>query len=370
MSTHITKVFLIVVLAAVSWAGSGQVVNTATMDTLETTVLGHVAIGGYIDTYWAYNFSDTRSKVLPYTVTSSRNNELNINLAYVDIRYRSNKLRARFVPGFGTYMNANYTNESGTLKHLVEANAGVLVSAKRNIWMDVGVLGSPYTNESAISKDHLMYTRSFAPENVPYYLSGIKFSIPLGLKVSSYVYVLNGWQVIEDTNRGKSIGTQLEFRPNNRTLFNWNTYWGDERSAARPQYRARLFTDIFWIYKPSDRFDATSCIYVGSQKQLDRPDLTWWQVNFIGRYAFNPTVSLSGRIEYFSDPDQAVVTSITPVSSFSTYTSGLSLNIKIADHALLRLEAKHYFSKQSVYFSAGREVGSNTVMVGNLTAWF
>ncbi|NJN00112.1 MAG: outer membrane beta-barrel protein, partial [Phormidesmis sp. RL_2_1] len=48
----------------------------------------------------------------------------------------------------------------------------------KQIWLDAGVFGSPYTNESAISKDHLMYTRSFAPEYVPYYLAGVKLSVP------------------------------------------------------------------------------------------------------------------------------------------------------------------------------------------------
>jgi hypothetical protein len=360
--------FLLLIL--MSHLSIGQIVNTATMDTLETTVIGHVAIGGYVDSYWSYNFNGRRDKYLPYAIASSRNNELNINLAFVDLRYRSHKLRARFVPGFGTYMNDNYINETGTLKNIVEANAGVLLSEKYKIWMDVGVLGSPYTNESAISKDHLMYTRSFAPENVPYYLSGIKFSIPMSSKVSSYVYLLNGWQVIEDTNSGKSLGTQIEFRPNSKMLFNWNTYWGDERSAFQPNFRKRFFTDVFWIYKPTAKFDATACVYMGWQERESNSTLTWWQANFIGRYTFTPTVSLSGRVEYFDDPNQAMVTSITSINSFSSFSSGLCLNFKITDNAMIRLESKYLFSNDQVYRFENRESSGNFLMVGNLTAWF
>lgn len=181
-----------------------QVVNTATMDTLETTVIGHVAIGGYVDSYYGYNFNKPADGANPYFVSSARHNELTINLAYVDVRYRSRYMRVRFVPGFGTYMDANYKNEPGSLKNMVEANVGVLVSEKKKIWIDIGVLGSPYTNESAISKDHLMYTRSFAPENVPYYVTGAKLTVPLSTKLNAYFYVMNGWQVIQDNNTAKS----------------------------------------------------------------------------------------------------------------------------------------------------------------------
>ena len=175
----INRFFISAGLLLLSFFVSAQVVNTATMDTLETTVIGHLGVGAYVDSYYGYDFNKPANGNVPYFVTSARHNEFTINLAYIDLRYKSSNFRARFVPGFGTYMNANYAAEPGTLKNVVEANVGVCLSGKRNFWLDVGVLGSPYTNESAISKDHLMYTRSLAPENVPYYLSGMKLTMPV-----------------------------------------------------------------------------------------------------------------------------------------------------------------------------------------------
>ena len=369
MKGFIAFCFLVLTLFCASRV-KAQIVNTATMDTLETTVIGRVAIGGYIDAYWSYNFNGRGDQYLPYAISSSRNNELNINLTYVDLRYRSDRLRARIVPGFGTYMNDNYTNESGTLKNIVEANAGVLLSKERKIWLDAGVLGSPYTNESAISKDHLMYTRSLAPENVPYYLSGVKLSVPVSAKVNAYFYLLNGWQVIEDNNEGKSLGTQLEYRPNSKMLINWNTYFGDERSTLRPQFRQRTLMDFFWIYKPSPKWDFTSSAYVGWQEQQGAQTLRWGQFNVIGRYTFNAVYSLSGRLEYFHDPHQVMVTAQNGVGRFQTYTTGLCLNIKFTDNAMLRFESKYLFSNDSIYQNENGTTSSNFLMVGNLTAWF
>jgi hypothetical protein len=180
-----------------------QVVNTATLDTNDVKYIGKFRVDGYVDAYYGYDFSNPSSRDKAYFVSSARHNELTINLAYIDVRIASPRFRARFVPGFGTFMNANYAAEPGVLKNIVEANAGVKLFKDRDIWFDFGVFTSPYTNESPISKDHLMYTRSLAPEYVPYYISGGKLTLPLSKKVNLYLYILNGWQLIQDNNSQK-----------------------------------------------------------------------------------------------------------------------------------------------------------------------
>lgn len=347
-----------------------QVLNTATMDTVESTMLGRVGIGGYLDTYYSYNFNEPNSGDTPYLVSSARHNEFNINLAYIDIRYRSNQVRARFVPGFGTYMNANYRNEPGTLAHIVEGYVGVKPFKRKSIWIDMGVLGSPYTNESAISKDHLMYTRSLAPENVPYYLQGIKASIPLAKRLNLYVYLLNGWQVIEDTNKGKAIGTQVEFRPNSKMLFNWNTYMGDERSNLMPDYRMRYFSDIFWIYQPTQKISITSCVYGGIQQKDIGETTNWWQGNLIGRYSFTEKLSLSLRGEYFHDVQNTIVTTETSLP-YTTASLGFCLNSKVGDNVLLRLDYRNFFSQEKIYTNTnGQFTEGSTLITSSLTIWF
>jgi Putative beta-barrel porin-2, OmpL-like. bbp2 len=341
------------------------------MDTLESTVIGHVGIGGYIDTYYSYNFRYPEGEYTPYLVNSARQNSMSVNLAYIDLRYRSKNLRARFVPGFGTYMNLNYANEPGTLKNIVEGYVGVRLSEKKNIWLDAGVFGSPYTNESAISKDHLMYTRSFAPEYVPYYLSGVKLSVPLAARWNAYVYLLNGWQVIDDDNSKKSIGTQVEFRPNDKMLFNWNTYIGDERNDSQPDYRTRWFSDVFLIFKANEKWDFTSCAYLGNQQYENSDNQLWWQANGIARYTFAKKSSLSGRLEYFSDAGAVVAESVAAQGSgFRSFSTGLCYNYKVNKNALFRIEGRYFFSHDSVYPDDNSVYKQSTLLVASLTAWF
>lgn len=346
-----------------------QVVNTASMDTTDFRFNGKVTVEGYLDTYYAYDFNKPPSGNRPYFVSMARHNEITINLAYIGIKYTSSRLRGRFVPGFGSYINANYANEPLTFKNIVEASAGIKLWNNKNIWMDVGVFGSPYTNESAISKDHLAYTRSFAPEYVPYYLSGVKLSFPLTSKLNGYFYLLNGWQQIQDANQNKSIGTQLEYRPTNSLLLNWNTYIGNEQSSSRPEFGTRYFTDLFFIYSKG-KWSATGCYYIGLQEITNAKNGYWWQANIIGRYNVTQKLSVTGRLEYLSDPDQVIITPITNTSGFSSYSSSIGLNFSVAENILLRAEGRTFFSDKEVYERQGVSVKNSNLITTNITLWF
>jgi hypothetical protein len=369
-----TKCIFSILCLFIVKVGFGQVTNSGLMDTLAGTSVNKLTISGYADVYYGSNFSGANNRNIPYFVSMNRSDELTINLAYLDLRYSTKNFRSRIVPGFGTYMNANYAAEPGTLQHLVEASAGFKLIKDKEIWVDAGVLGSPYTNESAISKDHLMYTRSLAPEYVPYYLSGVKMSIPLSNKVNAYLYLLNGWQQIQDNNSGKSVGTQIEYQPNDHHLINWNTYVGDERSALSPDFRMRYFTDLYWIYSQG-KYAATACVYVGNQTKTVSPvhdkNNTWWQANFIGRYAITDDISLSARIEYFNDDNAVQITPVHATEGFRTWSTGACFNAKINENTLFRLEGRHFFSDRMPYFDKdNRPSQSMTWCISNVTVWF
>lgn len=349
----------------------GQLSNPGLMDTLGGEKIKNVTIGGYLDTYYSFDFNQPKNGSIPYLVSSANHNDISVNLAYLDLRYTTSRVRARFVPGAGTYMNANYSNEKGLFKNLVEASVGICLSQKRNIWLETGVLGSPYTNESAISKDHFMYTRSLAPEYVPYYLSGIKVSIPLNSKWNLYTYILNGWQQITDQNNGKSLASQLEYRPNESNLFNWNTYVGDERSLATPQFRNRYFSDIYWIATPSKKFSFVTCIYAGVQEIYNHKNAFWWQANYTGKWKFSDKHSLAVRLEYFSDPKNTMISNQIQNEKVEILSAGLCYNHHIQEHALFRIDARQFFSQAPIYTNQVSNNARNAfVLTGNISVWF
>ena len=332
---------------------SSQVVNTGFNDTSKGSALGKWSINFYVDTYYGTNFKSNKTKPIPYMVSMHQNRQFNINIGTVDIRYQSKNFRVRLMPGVGSYMNANYANEKGIAKNIVEASAGILLSKKYNAWIDVGVLGSPYTNESAISKDQLMYARSMGPEYTPYYLTGAKLSVPVNKKINAYLYLISGWQKITIPSNGIAIGTQIEYRPNDKILVNWNTYFGDEYSIDNPNYGNRYFTDVYFIYNANKRLTLSSCLYAGIQERYnginDKKNIGWGQFNFIGKYNISNSFSISGRIERFIDPQSIMVLPNTGIKGFNTSSIALCTNYSINKHFLWRTEFRMFSSKKPVF---------------------
>lgn len=367
---------LLALLLLLPFWGLTQVVNYGMTDRQDSVVEGKVQINGYVDTYYGFDFSQPSDSYRAYAVSAPRHNEVNINLAYIDIRYQENMVRARFTPGVGTYINANYAGESNTLKNIVEANVGVRLSAKKNIWIDAGVLGSPFTNETAISKDHLLYTRSFAAENAPYYVTGARLTVPVNNKLTAYAYVLNGWQIISDVNNPLSGALQLEYKPSDKLLINWNNYVGSEESLQNPLYGNRYFSDLYFIYQPKKYLTATADIYGGLQDKLDtlsgsRSNLAWWQVNACVRIKPNPKFSFAYRLEYYNDPHSIVVMPITKAKGFSTFSESLGIDRFIGNHAMFRLEARRFFSTKAVYLDKdGQDSKNNFLLMSSLCVWF
>ncbi|MFZ9848446.1 MAG: outer membrane beta-barrel protein [Flavobacteriales bacterium] len=354
----------------ISAALFSQVSNTGFADTSGGQRIGKVTIGGYLDSYYAFNFSKPSDDNSPYFVLSNRHNEANINLAFVDLRCNNENIRARITPGFGTYVNANYTAEQGVLKNIIEASAGLRISKKKNYWLDYGVIGSPFTNESYLSKDHLVYSRTLGAENVPYYLCGAKLSMPLSNKTNLYLYALNGWQQIRNQNKRLSFASQLEFRSNDKNLINWNTYIGDESSVTNPQFKNRYFSDVYWIYDSGKKFSSTACAFLGIQ-EIASSRFTWWQINYSAKYNFNTKLSLAGRVEYFNDPTNIMVTNITPTKGFSTSSASLCLNVKINDNALFRLENRAFYAKENAFIcNKGIDTKFLNWAMANITVWF
>ena len=349
-----------------------QVLNTGMVEQMDSSGAEKVTFSGFVDVYYRYDLNEPEGGNIPYFVSSARHAELNINLAYLGMHYRNDRVRARFYPGFGTYMNSNYAAESGSLKYLLEANAGICLSKKRAIWLDAGVLGSPYTNESAISKDHFMYTRSLAPEYVPYYVSGLKLTLPLSEKVNLYTYVLNGWQNINETNETPALGTQLEYRPNARWLVNFNTYVGNEKAKLSPNSAMRYFGDLYCIYNPEGLFSMTACTYLGFQEfEVAKERYSrWWQANWIGRVRLGSSNFVSLRVEYFDDPDGVVVRNITKETAFQAGSVGLGYTRAITRNGMLRFEYRHFYSPNSTFINRNGDTNQSIGLTANMSVWF
>jgi len=370
--THpVTRLFFLLVLFVAPAQSGAQILTFPPMGDTSRTV----TLEGYADIYFGFDFNEPPDANRLYSVSHSRHNETNINLAYLSLRYNSSRARATFTPGFGTYMNANYAAERLTLRNIVEANIGIRPFRKRNIWIDAGVFSSPYTTETAIAHDQLLYTRSFAAEYSPYYLTGIRATLPLSRQVNLYLYMVNGWQVIEDVNAPLSFGSSLEWKPNARVLVNWSTYVGNERSASQPQYQGRYFSDLYVVYTPSSRLTLSADVYAGRQRLDDsisrKTPITWYQANVNGRYYITKAQSIAARAEYFHDGQRAVVVPVTNARRFDCASVSLGYNVAVTTNVAFHAEGRVFGSQRAIFIDQHNQPSDNTILlITGLTAKF
>src|SRR6478752_3177769 len=129
-----------------------------------------ITFSGYIDTYYSYDFGNPDNHTRPGIFYNyNRHNEVNLNLGLLKVNYTKDNVRGNFGLMAGTYPQYNMVVEQGLLKNVYEANVGVKLSSKNNLWVDAGVMPAHIGFESAIGKDCMTLTRSLAAEHTPYY---------------------------------------------------------------------------------------------------------------------------------------------------------------------------------------------------------
>ncbi|MFO0398537.1 MAG: outer membrane beta-barrel protein, partial [Sphingobacteriia bacterium] len=270
-------------------------------------------ISAYLDGYYGYDIGHTLGRSRPYFYVANQHNNFNLNLLALKLTYSADRYRLQATPAFGTYMAANYAAEPAELRYLVDAYGGLRLH--NGIWLDAGILPSPFGYEGALSHDLPTYTRSFSAENSPYYLAGARLTLPLGERLTGYAYMVNGWQNIRETNDAKSFIGQLQYKNGDRLLLNASTYVGNEQTTDSLSNRMRYFVDLYAYWAPSDKFSILALFDVGSQQDKIAPknpdSQLWHTANCITSYRWAKEWRSSLRAEYYNDPKAANLASAT-----------------------------------------------------------
>lgn len=337
------------------------------------TTASPVTFSGYVEAYYQYDFNKPADNNRPgFIYSHNRHNEFNLNLGFLKGSYNTERVRANFAMASGTYMNANYAAETGVLKNIFEANAGIKISKKKNLWIDAGIFSSHIGFESAISKDCWTLTRSMLADNSPYFESGAKITYTTdNNKWIVSGLLLNGWQRIKrvDGNSLMSYGTQVQFKPNPKTTLNYSNYIGTDKPDSSRQWR--YFHNLYGIFNVTDKFGITAGFDIGSEQKAKGSSSmnTWYSPVLILKYAVNDSWALAARGEYYYDKNGVIIASGTP-NGFQT--TGFSMNIDYmpAPNAVFRLEARTLNSKDDIFTMGNKVTGNNTFITSSIAVSF
>ena len=175
-----------------------------------------IQVHGFVDAYadWNPNQPSDRDNFEPGTGTTARNaNQFGLNLAALDISLDANPVGFHVVGVAGTGTDVVHAGElhPDRMRSIYQASVSYKVDVGRGVLLEVGIQPSHIGNEVFFSKDNWNYTRGWMGEFSPYYQTGLKVATSLDDHWSGQLWLLNGWQNIEDNNGGKSIGTQIAY---------------------------------------------------------------------------------------------------------------------------------------------------------------
>jgi hypothetical protein len=358
------KVFLLIFLLA----------STAiTVRAQDTTSTGKLTISGYAELYYSYDFNKPADHNRPPFVYSyNRHNEVNLNLGFIKAAYTNNNIRANLALMAGTYTNANLAAEPGVLKNIFEANAGIKLTKKANLWLDAGIFASHIGFESAIGKDCWVLTRGIVSDNTPYYEAGVKltYTTPDGKLTATGLY-LNGWQRIQriDGNNKPAGGLQLTWKPSSDLTFNYSNYLGSEGPDSVGV--KRFYHNFYAIVQVTDKFGVTAGIDYGTQQISKENHKTNHIISpvAIARYQLATKWAVAGRVEYYQDKNGIFISTGTP-NGFKT--TGYSLNVDYIpfSNAVIRIEGKTYSSKDEIFIKGNNLTTNSPLLTTSLAVSF
>jgi hypothetical protein len=320
-----------------------------------------LSFSGYAELYYSYDFSKPANHEKPnFIYNHKRHNELNLNLAFAKASYSKANIRGNMALMLGNYAQYNMSAEPIWAQFVYEANIGVKLSKKNNLWIDAGIMPSHIGFESALGADCWTLTRSILAENSPYYETGAKLSyVSKNEKLTIAAMLLNGWQKIQRPNNFQkpSFGMQFFYKPTNKITFNYSNFIGTDKPDSLHAFRH--FHNFYAIFEPSSKFGITAGFDFGMEKNIQNTYDNWYSPVLIIRHSFNDKTRMAIRAEYYSDPKQMIISTGT-TNGFQTFGLSSNFDYDLNDKIKFRIEGKMYQSKDRIFANKNNNFATTT----------
>lgn len=309
-----------------------------------------ISFSGYTELYYSFDFDKPDKKEKPFFIYNhKRHNEVNLNLAYAKVNYAATKVRANVALMAGNYAQYNLAAEPQLLRFVYEANIGVKLSRKHNLWLDAGIMPSHIGFESALGADCWTASRSMLAENSPYFEAGVKLT-STNKKENFFVsfLFLNGWQRIQKPVgiAKPSFGLQLNYKPKENLTLNYSNFIGTDKPDSLDALRT--YHNLYAIYQINKAWGVTAGFDIGSDKNANMQNAVWYSPVLIVRRTLSTKSYINVRGEYFCDSKQVLLQTNT-TNGFNNLGLSINYDYAVTKNAFVRVEGKGYFSKDKIY---------------------
>jgi hypothetical protein len=353
-----------------------SVATTAGGQEAKTKWFEEIAFNAFVSTAYVYNSNRPLNGTTSYRVFDFNDNSFNLDVAELVVQIAPSKrndvgFRVDFTAGNSIPQIAKSQDQTVAQFDLQQAFVSYIAPIGSGLRFDVGkyITHMGYEVIEGYDGYNDNYSRSILfGYTIPFTHTGVKASYAFSSKVAAMVGVVNGWDLVGDNNRSKSLAASLTLIPVAplSVLLNW--IGGPE--IAGDNHTNRSVFDVVAILKPTKTLtlgvngdygteDGTSAVNPGS-------DATWKGIAGYATLALTDKFSVALRGETLSDDDGVRLgTGNRTTLSEVTFTPAY----KLTDHVVLRGEVRYdkanqpILSKRAAFSDKQTTVGANFIFV-------
>jgi hypothetical protein len=328
-----------------------------------TWSVGPMDISGFIDGYYSFNFNrpdaasvagvapgyDQLNQLYNF---NDKTDQFNLSAAKLTLNHDPDPIGAHVDFLYGRtndLINNAPTNSSSTdqLNYIEQAFLSLKPPKAKGFELDFGKFVTSAGAEVIEAKDNWNYSRSLLFVNaIPYWHFGVRTSLPVTKTETIGFQLFNGWNNVSKNNGGVS-GAFTSALTKPKYAWTLNYLVGPENNNTA--YGVRNLIDTTLLLTPPGKVNAYINFDYGSNRdaneaQGDNKLNSWEGVAFAVHDQANAKSAVSGRFEYFNDPDGFATGTVQHLFEFTgTY------EYKWVEGLLTRVEYRGDFSNQAYF---------------------
>jgi len=365
--------------------------------------LKSVEIGGFVDTYYKYNYNKNFNSsfrgntpgfaraggITDVTAFDREHNSFtldNVEISIFKAATEKDPIGFGFTTNYGeiaqrlTFVNSQGRGDGLTGSQNFTISQGFVTykaPVGKGIDFKVGKFATWIGAELWESVDNPNYSRSLLYQNaIPFTNTGISAAYPVTDKLTTTLFLVNGWDTFVDNNNGKTGGYQFAYKFSENTSLILNGSHGPEQPKdARlgvndPGDNLRHFWDVIFAFKPLEKTTINLNVDFGTEKHASQnlvtgtqsigtfgstaiPNLPvgnpsngkWWGGSAIVSRDITDSIGVALRGEYFDDNDGARV----GVQHLRIWETTFTTNIKIRQNLFVRPEVRYDKANKDIF---------------------
>jgi hypothetical protein len=334
-------------------------------------LLNNIKLGGMVYGSYNYNFNNPDSKDNSLRVFDNRANNFTLDLAQLSVSKEEEggigfKLLldyGRTAKGIASDWNGDGSLSNGTDNFEVqEAYVTYTAGIGNGLGIKAGKFVTLLGAEVIEAPFNYNISRSFLfGYAIPFTHTGVLFTYPFMEQVSLSAGIVNGWDNVIDSNKGKSFLGNLTLKPLDILTLSLNGVYGAELPDRGGSKRGVF--DLVGTLNVTDHMTFVTNFDYGTESEtgLNGKDADWYGIagylNITGAQ-FHPdweAFSITQRLEWFDDED-----GVRTGAKQDLWEATTTLKYKITDNLHIRAEYRHDDSDKRVFarrrFTVGDEV--------------